>query len=250
MREFAFLLTTRIKKLNFDFRSFELIFDSIKNKFNLQNENPSDVLSEIQTHNGLIVPYFSNRYSFLHKTIQEYLTADYILRQGFLPDEINILPNELAILLGILDNPNDKLYQICFEHREIFDHQYANTFVTRLLIEKPIFTESPLLGLSLISIYNQVKRIESIERRPSYKLYSDSAVINFVEQFESYIRLPIIKSSIQMLCKHYKPKSKHLEYKNTLIILKEDSNNPLITKYQKPKRLFINDFIYKIIYEP
>jgi len=245
LREIAFQLTGN---LNFDFGTFDKIFNSIKKKYKLENENAKEVLEEIQSHNGLIVPYFSNRYSFIHKTIQEYLAAEFLLRQGTLPKRIEYLPNELAVLLGILDDPNNHFYEICLENREILNFQFASTFLARLSIEKPMFTPTATLGLSLISLYNQAKRIDQKEKKPSYKLYSDTAILDFVGEFENFTNHSVYKESLSMLSEHYEKKGKHVEYQNTLIALKERDSNPIYTKHKKPKRIFVNGVIYRRMY--
>lgn len=210
LREFAFLLTFEHKELIFNQATFNIIYDKIKTKYGLDNVKSNLVLEEIQSHNGLIVPKSANKLSFIHKSIQEYIVAEYLLRLGEIPKfSISKLPNEIAIAIAVSDNPTRFFYRIILECRSSNMNEYSSVLMSRLLSEKPLFHKDALLGLALVSIYNQAKRIEISDTKKKLSHISDSAIFKthhkiLLDYFNEEV---FIKSMELLFQKYYKPET-------------------------------------------
>jgi hypothetical protein len=98
-------------------------------------------------------------YEFVHRSLEEYLAAEYIVRLPTLlhsTELIENLPNELAIAITISSNPSSYLTELVLGvlvKSELSPAFYA-TFVTRLLQEKPDFNIHEEVTLALLALYS------------------------------------------------------------------------------------------------
>jgi len=73
------------------------------------------VVNELETHTGLFIQSGYEQFEFAHKSLQEYLAAEYLVKLPSIPPERRILfklPNELAIAVTISSNPSDYIIQV------------------------------------------------------------------------------------------------------------------------------------------
>lgn len=100
----AFELTIEYERISFDENILKLIYREICTDFNLPSEDSVSVIREIESHNGLIIQTGNATFEFSHKSVLEFLVADYLSKLPVLIHNKNVLlkiPNELAILIAI-----------------------------------------------------------------------------------------------------------------------------------------------------
>jgi hypothetical protein len=162
---FAFNLKLKYNKSYFSREELSNIYQLIHKKFNLPSDEVDTVLDEIESHNGIIIKSGYNSFEFSHLTIQEYLTADYIVRGGTIRltvDELLLLPNELAITISLSSEPSMMLYDILIEKvlTKNFDTDFVIKFFSRINLENPDFSNEPIFGVSLLYVFTKHVDIE------------------------------------------------------------------------------------------
>lgn len=140
------------------------IYKTISTDFNLPINQGEKVIKEIESHNGLIIQSGINRYEFAHKSIAEYLVANYLVKMPQLIkdlDVIKLIPNEMAILISISSGPSFTYFHFIHEivNKSILDGSFLKIFLSRLIVENPDFeTANPLFALSNIFILNIISK--------------------------------------------------------------------------------------------
>ncbi len=234
---FAYHLT---KKYNTTiFREFEMknIFSEIYEHFNLPLQQETQIIKEIEAHNGLIVQTEYEKFEFAHKSLQEYLAAEYIVKLPILPNdpkELLSIPNELAITCAISSDPNLYLYNLRRTlGSEFFTANFIQTFLFRLLAEKPDFSSNIMIPVVLIEIQNNYKS--------PHDFYDISTTINSLLQYE-----PVAKA-LKLLPNYYVLKR---DLDDSIEITKtEDIKHPYVV-YHQPINLIIGRRLYYELYEP
>lgn len=162
LSNFCYELTLKYNTAVFDSYILKKIYNSVYINFNLPENEASKVVEELEGHTGLLLQTGNNQFEFAHKSLQEYLAADYIVK---LPTLLNFnicghIPNELAIAVAISSNPT--LYFSLISTKIIKNLLIANTtegkdfitaFFSRLVIEKPDFKVDSYLPLMLCYLY-------------------------------------------------------------------------------------------------
>ncbi|MDX2070380.1 MAG: NACHT domain-containing protein [Haliscomenobacter sp.] len=161
LAKLAFVFTTELKKSSFSKHEIEVSYLKICTDFDLPSNEVQMVVNEIESHNGLLIQAGFNRYEFSHKSIQEYLTALYLLNLGIIPANYHMLveiPEELAIVISLSSNSSVYLYNLIKTRLGIhfFNKNFIVPFFTRLIVEKPDFTNSPYLAITLTNVYYEI----------------------------------------------------------------------------------------------
>lgn len=79
-------------------------YDEMCHRFELPPSDVEKVLQEIESHTGLLVESGFSKYSFYHKSIQEFLCAEVIARLPLMPQRVDHLfkmPDECAIAAAL-----------------------------------------------------------------------------------------------------------------------------------------------------
>ncbi|MDB5956838.1 NACHT domain-containing protein [Ramlibacter sp.] len=139
----AFMLTIQ-GELVFDSALLASIYTSIHMEYGLPEREAADVIGEIESHSGLIIESSYRSYEFAHKSLQEYLAADYIVRlpnAKFLEGEFSKLANELAVATALSSKPAAYLGELVLGSLidAKLDQAWYNVFLGRLAIEKTEF---------------------------------------------------------------------------------------------------------------
>ncbi|MFV5689668.1 NACHT domain-containing protein [Flavobacterium sp. ZT3R25] len=159
LSHFAYDLTISYahkKYSEFDFiESYKRIYMS----YQLPLKDGEKVVKELEDHTGIIIKSSYDSYEFVHKSMQEYLAAEYIVRLVNIPVKLiydTNISNELAIAVSLSSNPNEYLYKLIFEifKPDNLHPQFAIEFLSRLEYERPIFRESLLIPFSFIYLFN------------------------------------------------------------------------------------------------
>ena len=132
-------------------------YSSICSNFGLPKDESVLVANEIESHTGLFLQTGYEQYEFAHKSLQEYLTAEYLVKLPSLDEalkHIELLGAELAIATSISSNPSLYFTHIVlglFNRADLTDSFY-NAFVSRLIQERPDFYPSNEMVLASFSL--------------------------------------------------------------------------------------------------
>lgn len=199
----AYLSKTKYDIDYFEKDKLQNIYKEICELYNLPTKEAINVINEIESHTGLFLQTGFNSFEFEHKTIQEYITSEYIVNNfSQLSEEyIYKLPNELAAALLLSDTPDNLFLNVLeklnfySKYNSFFDkkrtekylyhlqnfpalsdsewfgrnslprvhpdelpinsnqYDFYNTFISRISIEKPNFSENKNLCFWLLGIY-------------------------------------------------------------------------------------------------
>lgn len=157
---FAYVLTTTYEKSTFSPTEMESAYKKICSNFGLPINESKEVINELETHTGIFLQAGYEKFEFAHKSIQEYLTAEYIVRLPFLLDSVNVtnIPSELALATAISSNPSLYFANIIFNKSTTWINSdnlsnFINQFFNRLILEKPDFQSQYQMQISILFVY-------------------------------------------------------------------------------------------------
>jgi NACHT domain len=159
----SYELTHRFKGTAFDECRLLKGYEEICGNFDLRPSEATKVVAELETHTGLILKSGHDRYEFSHKSLQEYLAAEFIVKLPSIPGnmiDLQLMPNELAVATAISSQPSEYLTELVIHHfnRIRTSFQFTRSFVNRLLLENPDFEKTPRVGYALLALYSQYLR--------------------------------------------------------------------------------------------
>jgi predicted NACHT family NTPase len=147
----------------FETGDLKRIYRKIHTQFDLAFDQRDIVLSEIESHTGLFIRIGFSKYEFSHKSLQEFLCADYISRLPDLMADIDVLillPNECAIATILSSIPN-KLFEFFLqnflvkkENKGELLNSFWGPYLSRLHIESVSFKEDISIGLQFILLFS------------------------------------------------------------------------------------------------
>ena len=154
----AFKLTTSAVSQVFRKSTLKSQYISLYEDFDLKRSEAGEVVNEIESHTGLIIQSGYDQYEFAHKSLQEYLCAEYIVKLPYLPhSKLSRIPNEMAVAVAISSNPSEYFYSSVARivSDSLCDSGYLGPFINRLILEKPDFRKSKKLGLAFLVLYSK-----------------------------------------------------------------------------------------------
>ncbi len=156
----AYHLTTKLKTFSFSKEVLFKAIDQFKSNFGLNEYDSQIIIEEIENHTGLFVKSGYKKYEFSHKSIQEYLCANYILRLPNLPnkDILYEIPSEAALVVALSSNATYYLEEFI---RRIFrytiissrEDNFISLFFTRLILENPDFKHDSTVAVLLCFLF-------------------------------------------------------------------------------------------------
>lgn len=160
----AYILTTSIQKTLFTEDDLLVGYKEIYQDYDLESREAARIVSEIETHTGLLIQSGYKEFEFAHKSLQEYLTAEYLVKLPSIPSSVEILlklPNELAITTTISSKPSEYFSELILYRlmKQKLSEGFIKAFLTRLLLEKPDFNTSSRVGVAFVILFT--KLIES-----------------------------------------------------------------------------------------
>ena len=110
----AYLSKIRYRVDFFEKDKLKIIYREICHTYNLPTRDAINVVNEIENHTGLFLQTGYNSFEFEHKTLQEYITSEYLIQnfKDITKNSIFMLPNELAAALLLDDKPDDLFLQV------------------------------------------------------------------------------------------------------------------------------------------
>jgi predicted NACHT family NTPase len=198
----AYRLTVSTQKTSFKRRELKTIYGKICGDFDLEPSEDASVVKEIESHTGLFIESTYETYEFAHKSLQEYLTADYIVKLPSIPIQKNLierLPNEMAIAIAISSNPSEYFFAFVAAILQFkFSFRFVRSFINRILLEKPEFNKNPRVGFMAICLYSRY--IYSNDNQDQLSLF---IIDDLVEEFEQFIRTIYKRNTNSEILKYY-----------------------------------------------
>lgn len=162
----AYSITLKYSAASFTTNQLVDIYKQIHMLYNLPINEAEQVVNEIESHNGLILQVGFDKFEFAHKSLQEFLSADYLTRLPNIPSDISIiekLPHEFALCVAISSNPTAYFYSLVFEviAKNRISVSFIIAFFKRIIIEKPDFVYDNILGYGYLYLFNSYYQNEN-----------------------------------------------------------------------------------------
>lgn len=164
-RKFEFLsqlsydLATSSGCLEFFSEEIEASYLAICDGFRLPRDECKQVVREVESHTGLFIEVAYRKFAFAHKSLQEYLAAEFLVRLPNLEtvrEHSDAMGSSLAIATALSSQPSLYLAEIFLGMYigEGITRTFYESFMSRLLQEKPDFSpcdEIILAALTAVS---------------------------------------------------------------------------------------------------
>jgi Cdc6-like AAA superfamily ATPase len=226
--QLAYELTTSLQQTVFSTDDLSRVYESIYRDYDLVRHERAQVVSELETHTGLFVQSGYNSFEFAHKSLQEFLTADYIVRlPGGIGDNDTFLklPSELAIAVTLASKPSEYFTMLVNRLATLGPSiEFISTFINRLIVEKPDFNSSFEVSLSVLRLYSTY--VEFHLRESQLAPFKSDTLF---ESFERFIKLVLRRNTLEPLYIFYETrKIFEMENGDDLILF---MGKPTPTKY-------------------
>lgn len=164
LASFAFSLRAEdVSGMSFHRELAEKIYRSIAGKFDLPRTEFTQVAKDMEATTGLFTRVSYDRFEFSHKSLSEFLVADYIVRSGTNDETRDVLsssPNEAAIAISLSTNPDRWLLNLLFNNDKrtfyTFRKAWIDAFLDRILQEQPSILPERTLATSTIWLARQI----------------------------------------------------------------------------------------------
>jgi predicted NACHT family NTPase len=155
LRRIAFELSGDGRRVSFTHAQLEAAYLRCNETFGLPRNEYMRVTREIESHNGLIAQSSYERFEFAHRSIQEYLTAEYLLRLPRIPDKLFLQFGEEIAIATALSSRADQYLESLTESLLSFPpnvarEAFARTYLSRLLAENPDLPSEQSLGWTIL----------------------------------------------------------------------------------------------------
>lgn len=152
----AFTLTSKMQTSVFSTSDLLNAYEKIYDGYGLNSREGRIIISEIETHNGLFIQSGFDEFEFAHKSLQEFLTAEYLVKLPSIPSAwwtLMYLPNELAIAVAISSDPSMYFAELISARlsKRRLPEDFIRPFLNRLIIEKPDFKTTIYFQLALLT---------------------------------------------------------------------------------------------------
>lgn len=157
----AYHLTYNTKATTFNSSMLRQVYSQIHRDFGLPASEESQVVNEIESHTGLIASAPRNCFEFSHLSLQEYLCANHMVREpypAFLPSYIADYPSPVAVAIALSSNPSDWFAGLVLRDESFkqFSYRSYNILLERLRSERAYFRSTPILGLAILRMLDNV----------------------------------------------------------------------------------------------
>ena len=197
----SFELSRRGAGASFDPQSLLESYRAIYRQFDLPLEDRGRVISEVQSHSGLIVEAELGHVEFSHKSIQEFLCADHVSRMVRLQahlDDIAQMPNEMAIATVLSASPNEFFSTLVRglvsgppAARRPSSSSFWSAYLSRLEVEQASFGSSREFIAAYLALAASLWQPESSSIEPLSMRLADGAsfLAHALEKFASFSAL-------------------------------------------------------------
>ena len=192
----AYFLTVEFGKTNFSRDELAMCYKLICSNFGLPANELNLVVDELESHNGLFLQTGYDSFEFAHKSLQEYLTVEYIIRLPNIPKERNILfalPNELAISIALSSDATTYFITLFYDrfNQNLDSLDFIHVFISRISIELPNFKADVRLGMAVLYLFTLYTDKYADVSRDEYQ--------DFLKSFKKLLLFEPIHNSIRQL---------------------------------------------------
>jgi len=153
----AYALTTQLQTTVFSRQGLAEVYELVREYYDLERNEVYAVVNELESHTGLLLQSGYDSFEFAHKSLQEYLAAEHLVKLPGIPRELNLIliPNELAIATTISSIAGEYFVETSKRLLQTtLREDFLKTFLTRLVLEKPDFNTEPRITLFLFALYD------------------------------------------------------------------------------------------------
>jgi hypothetical protein len=173
----AFYHTTEHNSSIFSISQFKSAYESICEYHDLRKEHSSHVVKELESHTGLFLESGYKKFEFVHKSLQEYLTAEYLVRLPSLNtvrQNFESLGSELAIAVSISSNSSLFYVELVLNYflRLNLSDSFYSSFTSRIISENPSFKQDKLVSVATLVLLS--KWINPDSRDFNFTRYNNS----------------------------------------------------------------------------
>lgn len=158
----SYQLTYQLQASRFTKTDLIHIYQEVRESFDLPPGEAERVAEELETHTGIIVESGPEFYEFSHLSLQEYLCAEYLVREpfaGYLVHYLGRYPGPIAVAVSLSSNPSNWLAGLILSKKTFyrFTKETVSSFFSRMTQEKPYFSFSAHLGFALLRLLFESK---------------------------------------------------------------------------------------------
>ncbi len=153
----SYYVTYRIKAKRFSREDLESCYRIVHREFELPGDEMEAVVSELESHTGIIAESGLDHFEFSHLSLQEFLCARYLVRDPdseYLVDYMREYPSPVAVATSLASNKSNWFARLFLKDQRplgVTERSIVD-FLSRLEQEKPSFPATKNLGLSLLKI--------------------------------------------------------------------------------------------------
>jgi len=189
----AYHLTFRVKQKTFSLDDLRRAYVAIREPFALPFEEAQQVATELETHSGIIVAAGSQTYEFSHLSLQEYLCADYLVREPFaeyMTEYMSEYPAPVAVAVSLAAQPSHWFAALFLNRQFPYKPEQVHSFLARLLLEMPYFSFSDPFGVAILKLYEQMR----------YSRFADTRAL-----LDRITQMPTVLGSIGSALRYFTP---------------------------------------------
>lgn len=180
----AYQLTVSEERTVFSSRNLIQAYRDLYEEHGLVAGEAKQVAAEIESHNGLLLQTGYDQYEFAHKSIQEFLTAEFLVKLPSMPEDWGLinLPNELAIVVAISSQPSLYFSELVLTRlrSQRLSNEFLRAFLSRLLLERPDFKAGTLLELALLELFTLYVEFD-VSRHRQLRSYQSDTILRALE---------------------------------------------------------------------
>lgn len=177
----SYILTSQYGRAIFTKELIETCYKKISENYELPINEISFVINELESFTGLFIKSGFDKFEFAHKSIQEYLSAEYIVKSQFLLLRNHILiemPNELAIATSLSSNPSLLFATIIFDLIQFKNKNFDILYIRRIIVEKPDFGGSTFLAITFCYLYDTLVKEELDIKKAKFHFHMLLSIAN------------------------------------------------------------------------
>ncbi len=156
----AYYLTYHLKQKRFNEDQLIEGYRRFCSTFNLPLSDAVDVAREIETHTGIFVESGHEIFEFSHLSIQEYLCADYLVRDGaprLIRTSLALYPAPVAVAVALSSRPGDWFARLVLARPDLRTLDvFIESFLSRVMIERPFFETYEPLGFAAMQLCDSI----------------------------------------------------------------------------------------------
>lgn len=221
-----------------DLKKLSTIFEK---RFQIKESSFHELAAQLEAHTGIFIQSGMSTYEFSHKTIQEFLAAEYLVALGYIPEDIEPgkqVAAELAMACAQSSNADSYAVKLCKGHFLKHESNLDITlpFFRRLIVEEVKF-DGEQFGLGLVFFLYTLAALPGIHR--SVSLNSRPASETFSGCFRD---LPLSARMIEALLLDSVEKSAETFRRQAKLIHEDCSEHFDIFEWRAEQRLDLGTF--------